>query len=203
MKIVKYDEVKPDDLDFLPPKSNRYGGQSIRVLHDGSKLCIQTPKCTVPFQINKFENKGSTNYSIDISLKDDTIINFFNDFDEAAIKEAVNNSQLWFGKVLTETDIRSIFRKTVKQNGTYLPLMRSKIILDECDIFDINKEITSVDCIKPKSQVQLILECVGVYFVRKEFGITWKAQQIKVFPSDKLEGYAFISDDELEYAEKI
>ena len=44
--------------------------------------------------------------------------------------------------------------------------------------------------------VEAIVELTGVYFVAKEFGLSWKIIQLKVFPNNKLQGYSFVSDSD-------
>jgi len=45
---------------------------------------------------------------------------------------------------------------------------------------------------------EAIVELVGLYFVAKEFGMSWKVVQLKVFPSERLKGYSFLCDSDEE-----
>jgi hypothetical protein len=65
-----------------------------------------------------------------------------------------------------------------------------------CEIFDHNKLKTSSDAITNGSKIQVIIECASVWFVNKQFGITWRALIIRVAKAEKITGFSFIQDDD-------
>ena len=126
-------------------------------------------------------------------------------FDDNNAKVAHENSMSWFKKSLDTSVIDELYRSTLKTQKNYAPIMKVKMPTRHDvflgDIFDQNKEKVDISSIEKGCSVQAIIECVGMYFVAREFGITWKVVQLKVYPPNKLTGYAFVDEDEPEDVE--
>lgn len=200
MKVYNTNEIVIDELDFSKPKQNSMGGQHIFVnipntIQEESKIRLQTPLCKVPFGINEYKNK----YNLDLQLTDENMKEFLTTFDSKIIKTATQNSFSWFKKSMHESIVKELFKSQMKQNGKYPPLFRVKIPMknNEFDgkVFNNKQEEISIHNIEKGCKVQAIIENTGIYFVSKDFGVTWKVIQLKVFPNEKLTGYAFVEDE--------
>ena len=65
-------------------------------------------------------------------------------------------------------------------------------------IYDKDKKELDYKSIQPGSEVICILQLSGLWFMSKEFGCTWTAEQIKVFKGQALPPCAFIPDGDEE-----
>lgn len=202
MKIYNTNEIVFDQLEFSKPKQNSMGGQHIFMnipnkSQDESKIRIQTPICNLPFGVNEYNGK----YNLDLQLNGEScneMKDFFNEFDQQIMKTASANSFSWFKKSMHETVIQELYKRQTKQNGNYPPMFRAKMPFKQNEfdgkIFNNKQEEISLKDITKGCKVQAIIENTGIYFVSKDFGVSWKIIQLKVFPSEKLSGYSFIDE---------
>lgn len=137
---------------------------------------------------------------------------FMNQFDLNNVQQAVNKSTSWFqGKTLAKDVVQELYNPSMKQNNDrFPPIFRAKFPVNDSgtflgDIYDTNRNIISQDAITAGCEVEAVVQLVGLYFVQKEFGVSWKVIQIKVHPNQRLiRGYAFVDDeDELSDAEPV
>jgi hypothetical protein len=215
MKIIPVTELDPSTFVYSEPKVNAMGGQSVYISanENKEKIIIQTPKCGLPFGLNSFQtNSGENKYSLDISLRGNSVpmqnfIKFLQDYDDKNTETALKNSRVWFKKQLDSSVIDEIYKNTMKTQNNYAPIMKVKFPTRNGnflgDIFDQNKNKVDMSCIQKGCTVQAIIECVGMYFVAKEFGITWKVIQLKVYPPNRLTGYSFVDEDSEEEVEPV
>lgn len=216
MKVFNVSDLDVSKFVYSEPKTNAMGGQSVYISANehGDKIVLQTPKCAVPFGLNTFEppKGGDKKYSVDLSLRGNSppMQNFtklIQDFDDHNANVAVQQCQSWFKKHLDESVIDELYKSTLKTQKNHAPLMKVKLPSrnDEFlgDIFDKNKNKIDMSAITPGCTVQAIVECVGMYFIAREFGVTWKIIQLKVYPPNKLIGYAFLDDEPDEDVEPV
>lgn len=213
MKVYNIEDVKLSELVYSQPRQNVMGGQTVSVTMPtvdpkAQSIVIQTPKCGLPFGLNVFKTPQGDRYSIDLSLSGDTVAmsrfrDFARSFDSANVNRAALENQNWFGKRVSRDVVSEIYKPQLRKNGDYPPMFRAKLPTGKNgeflgDIFDQDKNPIRLESISKGCTVQAILQCVGMYFVAKEFGMTWKVVQLKVFPPVKLDGYSFIDDDDEE-----
>lgn len=187
-----------NDIEFSHPKSNGLGGQHLFMNNKHEpKLRIQTPKCSVPFGVNEYNGK----YTMDLQIKGNEAEEFKNkiqDLDKLILENGVKYSFQWFKKSLHESVVTELYKSQLKQNGDYPPLMKVKLPFKkdtfDGEIYNEKCELVDIDYVKKGCQVQAILENTGIYFTNGSFGTGWKVIQLKVFPSQKLTGYAFIDE---------
>lgn len=181
-------------LGYTNPKTNQSGGQSVFVNTHGERLRFQTPVLRMPFGVNDSNGRKS----IDFSISDQGFAKFIQSIDDAVIQSAVHNSKSWFKKELTEDVIKELYKKTLKPSEKYPPLMRMKLPTVENEftgeIYDSNQNMLGMNALQKGTRIQVIAEVTGIYFVAKEFGISWKIVQIKVMPQNRLSGFAFIDE---------
>jgi len=216
MKIFNVGDLDVSKFVYSEPKVNAMGGQSVYISanENNEKIIVQTPRCSIPFGMNTFEpqNGGDKKYSIDLSLRGDsppmqTFIQFMQSFDDHNAEVALENSPVWFKKQLDNSVVDELYRSTLKTQKNYAPMMKVKMPTRRDvflgDIFDQNKNKVDMSSIEKGCSVQAIIECVGMYFVAREFGITWKVIQIKVHPPNRLVGYAFVDEESDEDVEPV
>jgi hypothetical protein len=197
--------LKPTNFDFSilkysEPKINSHnGGQTVFVNdQQRNKIRICTPKCYLPFGISEYNDQRSLQFSLD-TVKNDDFIKFIQSFDKLNIKTATENSSSWFKKSLNSDTISELYNSSLKQNNPkYPPMLKAKLPCKSGvfvgEIYDKNRTLIDMSSITKGCYVEAIIELTGIYFVAKEFGMSWKVIQLKVFPSEKLTGYAFNDD---------
>jgi len=196
--VRDFDCFDANFMEFSEAKTNYSGGKSVFVKYNGDKLRFQSPTMNVPFGIN--ENNGKDRLSIDFSASDEQFQNFLTKIETRVCDAALDNSEQWFRKKLTPTVINELFKRTMKTHEKFPPLMRMKLPTNDGqftgEIYDINEKMLSQTAIQKRGRIQVIAELAGIYFVAKDFGLSWKILQVKVQPTDRITGFSFVDDDE-------
>ena len=202
-------------ISFDSVKKNAMGGKVVYMKYNGlNKLNIQTPVLSAPFGIGAYtdDKTGITKHSLDVSFKgisDDAKIKEFHDkmteFDKTLIEAGVKHSKDWFGKAMKYDVVEALYRPIVKQSKDpekYAPTIKFKIPSKDDKLlvhaYDQDKNSFDLANFLPGSRVQALIECSSIWFVNKQFGITWKLVQLLVHKPEKLAGFSFIPDDEID-----
>lgn len=116
------------------------------------------------------------------------------DVDEENIQAAVDNSEAWFGKQMTDAQIRRAYQASAP--GDVLGCD----IIPATKIFNADLEITGIDALTEDRRCKVIVEFSGLWFAKKTFGPIWNLVQVKLFADpivdDYPEGYAFEDTDD-------
>jgi len=201
-----------NDINFAELKFSRQKNSSerkfISVFYNKKSLSLILPKLRIPFhaQLSKF-NQLEFNLSLGT---DEELISKFKELDSQIVAFAAENE--WI-------TADSVYVPTLKEaNGNaWPPTIRIKIPKRDDVIqtyfFDENKksiEVTTnqqaLDLLSKGTNVLSAVECVGLWFANGRYGLSWKADQIRVFPWRRAareeitdNGYAFAdSSDESE-----
>lgn len=127
-------------------------------------------------------------------------------FENQILDDAVKNSEAWFGEQMSREVAKHTFfpflkyskdKTTKKIDLTKAPSIRAKVpnyggrwaveIYDTSSnkIFPCeNDNMTPVDFIPKKSNVAAVLQCSGLWFGGKGWGVTWKVVQCVVKPQE-------------------
>jgi len=204
VNLCDINTIDISNLEYHEPVNGKMGGQYVKITYNGSKVILQTPKCYLPFGVNKYEGAYGNTYSIDLSLSSktqnmETFEKFIEDLDEQNIKNACKNSNSWLSKSLDNDAINQIYKKQLKKSDQYPPILRVKIPTNSVGplvtVFDIDKNIIPLENIPKQCDITCVIELTGLYFRAKEFGVSWKVIQIMPFPRLNLNEYAFVGDD--------
>lgn len=195
--------VSVNNFTYSEPKTNQSGGQTIYINNiDKKPILIRVPRCKIPFGISKYNDRCSIQFSIGDNEDQQTFKNMLNQLDLKNVQQAANNSNKWFGKSVTSDIIQNLYNPSLKQNNEkYPPIFRARFPTNdrgffEGDIYDQYKNIVNQDSIQPGCEASAIVQITGIYFVSKEFGVSWKIKQLKVFPNNRLVGYSFLEDSD-------
>jgi hypothetical protein len=127
-------------------------------------------------------------------------------FEEQVLDDAVKNSEAWFGEQMERSVVKHTFfpflkyskdKLTKKIDPSKPPSIRAKVpnyngkwsvevydvkgkLLFPCD----NGNATPMDFVQKKSNVACVLQCGGLWFGGKGWGITWKLNQCVVKPNE-------------------
>jgi len=127
-------------------------------------------------------------------------------FENQILDDAVKNSEVWFGEELEKSVVKHNFfpfikypkdKVTKKIDLTKAPSMRAKVPNYSgrwnVEIYDTKGEIlfpsdnpnlTPQDFVPKQSNVACVLQCGGLWFGGKGWGITWKLNQCVVKPRE-------------------
>ena len=114
--------------------------------------------------------------------------------DAQNLAAALENSETWFGKKLTEGVVKGAY--TSNLGGGMMTCDR----LDVTKVYTAQQELIDFETLQPGQNCNVILEFAGLWFVKKAFCPTWNVVQSKVHPDPILDAYpdqyAFVDDDE-------
>lgn len=222
--------IKPDDFDvskvkFGMPKSLDNGGKHIPIYYDGNPFMVQTPRMRTPYGVNRWENPGSDQpkLSLDLSFgnykEDPKLVSFFGMMDslnKTVLREGLDNSTQWFKKKYTSIDvIEALYTSLIKVSKdkithepsdiyppTFKIALQQRAGKDAFEVYDESKSQIDLSSVEMKGAEMLaIIQCNGIWVAGGKFGCTWRAVQMKVFPSKSvLKRDAFKADPEEDYA---
>jgi hypothetical protein len=202
---------------YTKPKANNAGGKSVGILNTLSRkaLYLQAP-LMMSWGANEYDNPGGKSYDMCLQFPREEFSNpatqkFLSVMEEIERKvkaDARLNSRDWLGKAnMSEDVIDALFSPMLKYpkdaNGepdkSRSPTLKVKLPLwsgeFKFELFDTQNNklipntsgLTPTNLIPKGSEVACILICGGVWFANGKFGLTWKAYQIVVKPSETLE----------------
>ena len=204
-------------------KTNALGGKVVYLKYnDQKKITMQTPLVAAPFGLSTYtdEKTGITKYSIDMSFKGSeadpkikTLQQKMEDMDNYILTLAEKNSKEWLGKKMSKEVVEALYRPIVKQAKDpekYAPTMKMKITNStkgDMNVEAYNTKRERVDLkeeLTQGSRIRCLMECSSIWFVNKQFGVSWRLVQVEVHKPDKISGFSFMEDsddDEDEYEE--
>ena len=150
------------------------------------------------------------------------------DFENQILDDAVKNSEVWFGDELSRDVVKHNFfpfikyskdKNTKKLDLTKPPSIRAKVPNYDgrwaIEIYDTNQKLifpcdndrmTPQDFITKLSKVACVLQCGGLWFGGKGWGVTWKLNQCVVKPQEFISVYGkchiALSTDEITNMDK-
>lgn len=213
MKIYDLNDINLNRFIYSEPVTNFFGRHNIYIDYDKAnkedkKIRIQTPKCSLPFGLNKnkYEDNADISLSLDLNLVGNTpamtkFKSFLEEFDERNVSMACTNSYKWFNKRIDKNIVESLYKKQLNKTTNYPEKLRVKLNTKDGlftgDVFDTYSNPSNVDKITKGTYVQAILECSGLWFSPSQgFGVGWKVIQLMIFPSKILGEFAFQDDEE-------
>ena len=150
------------------------------------------------------------------SPETDDFLKTMTEFQNKIKMDALTNSKEWFGKIHKSAEIIDElfspmikfpnFKGTREPDYSKKPSLKVKLPLWEgnwkCEVYDedgnalfpnSNKEITPLDYIKKGSNVALIIQFGGIWFINGNFGVSWQLVQAVVQkPKADLTGKCYI-----------
>lgn len=218
MQPLMHSAFDPTAVTFSGLDKNKKGGKVVFLsIPDATggrqRITIQTPAVAIPFGVTPFQEATTgeiQSYSVDMTFRntetDPRVAGFLakmREFDELLLDTAVANSKEWFGKTMSKDIVAEFYRRLVKEptNPKYPPIMKAKVQLQNgqpnAHFYDENRQAVPIDYLVKGSTIKMILEVDRIWFVNKNFGVTWRLLQAKVCSKPaKLEGYSFQDDEE-------
>jgi len=194
-----------DDLDIL-----EYDGRKISLCTvEGKPARIQMPRMYMPFGMSGFTPAvGNTKWNVDFSMKGyDEDGNYVKSFYETILKieaciieNVAKQSIEIFGKEMTVEELRPIFNSNLKYSEGREPKFRVKVDVSgagviKTGVFNSEKQHLKdeiVDKLYARNSGVGIAEMCSVYFLNRQFGVTWKLHQLVVHEPQQLKGFQFV-----------
>lgn len=212
--VMLAQNFEPSKLIFSGLEKNRKGGKVIYIgLPDAAgqrqRITLQTPPLALPFGVSPYTEASTgevQSYSLDVSYRGaDTdprvaeILAKMRALDEVLLDAAVENSKEWFGKKMSRDICAEFYRRLVKDSATpgqYPPVTKFKVQLSNGEpaamFFDEERKPTTLEHFVKGSTCRCIIEVDRIWFVNKNFGVTWRLLQAAcVSRPRRLDAFAF------------
>ena len=157
---------------------------------DGNRCMVQLNNTDL---LTKFSESENVTLSLtDKSLEKIQAINTEN------ITQAKENSELWFGRQVSDKTIDAAYTPNVKGNT----LISSKATVNKNVVtrcYDHEKNLINLDDLNEDVKCDVIIEFSGLWFMKKTFGPIWRLAQIRLkAPPKKLypDDYLFAESDD-------
>jgi len=204
--------------------------QTNRSLHISTPLMMTWG--IADFVDEKGESDGKYNISLNFPMQASAVTDDFlkklKDFENQILDDAVKYSDAWFGEEMSREVAKHTFfpflkyskdKATKKIDPAKPPSIRAKVsnynsrwgveiydtkgsLIFPCD----NENMTPMDFVPKKSNVACVLQCGGIWFGGKGWGLTWKLNQCVVKPQENVSVYGkchiMLSSDDVEAIEK-
>lgn len=209
--ITLHSNFDAASLVFSPVAKTSKGSKIVYISGpNNARLKIQTPVLSAPFGISSFDDvsSGGKSYSLDASFKgydSNAKIGGFLEkcrgFDERLLQEGTANSKSWLGKAMGPELVAEFMRRCIREANDpakYAPTMRLKIT-PTTEFFDEHHNPCAMDYVTKGTSFRAIIEVSSVYFVNKNFGVSFRIAQLAVVNRpDRLNGFAFQGEDDEE-----
>lgn len=204
MEYHKINNVDFNELKFSKTKKST-GLRFVIVYLNKKKVGLKLPTLRIPFdsKVNQFGH-----LEVNLSLgTDKTLIEKLQTLDQCMLKFAEENK--WFEGIAKE-DLQYTPMIKESTNGNFPPTIKVKIPYKENVVgtvfYDADKTVIPVDdqesaadLLSKNKKIQTAIECVGVWINNNRFGLSWKAEQIRILkdePVSQEPDFEFDSDSE-------
>jgi hypothetical protein len=206
-----HSQFDPFAINFSIISKTNKGGKIVFLSFDNNeRIKIQTPVLSAPFGVSSYDDGTGQprSHVLDASFKgyeSNAKISAFlgkcRAFDERLLNAATEHSNTWFGKAMSKELVSEFLRRSVREpnDPKYAPTLRMKITTGT-EFFSERREPVKMEYVTKGSTFRAILELSSVWFLNKNFGVTWKIAQLAVVSRpDRLTGFAFKGEDEDDY----
>jgi|ETNvirnome_6_100_1030635.scaffolds.fasta_scaffold00083_51 polyribonucleotide nucleotidyltransferase len=176
-------------MKYSAPTQLPDGRYYSKVLNDDDiRIIVQLNNSTL---ISNFEEDEVT-----ISLNE-AGQNKINDFDSKNIDAAKQNSQAWFGKVLSDKVLETAYNKSLTNDCMIVTKLKNKNKV-LTNIYTHTKQISDTELLTESTVCDVVLEFSGVWFRNKSYGSVWRIVQVRMKPpprKPKVQEYLFQDDE--------
>jgi hypothetical protein len=214
--VVKYSDWNTSNIRYMAPRISDRGSKSVAVISTQSNraLYVSSPLLMTWGISDYVDDKGESDNKFNMSLvfpnadyatpPSTAFLTKLKAFEEQILNDAVNNSEVWWGKKKSREVIEDNFfpflkyakdKSTGEPDMSRPPSMRAKVpnydgrwnveiydtenkLIFPCD----NDNLTPMDFVPKKSNVACVLQCGGLWFGGKGWGVTWRLNQCVVKP---------------------
>ena len=185
INIKNYRDINLTKLNFTHPKKTRGGSYISLITYDDNneKIFIQTPKITTTTGICNHDTRSYI--ELQFNKNHLSFYDFLISLDETNIKIVNNNSKEWFEQELPLDIIDEFYKPNIKIRKNLAPKIKFKIPVNKgdvlCNIYNDSHQLINSNDIKENDKVVLIIELIGLKFLKQQFNLEWKVSQIKLY----------------------
>ena len=214
--VVSPTEFVPEEhVIYTKAKANASGGKSVGILNTMTRkpLYINTP-LMMTWGATEFEGNGKFDMSLQFPREEfsnpaiQALLDVLVKFENKIKADARKYSRDWLGKAsISEDVINALFTPILKfgkdqatgePDKTRSPTLKVKLPIwngeYKFELFDTQNNklipndtgLTPTALIQKGCEVACIIVCGGLWFASGKFGVTWKAYQIVVKPTESL-----------------
>lgn len=171
---------------------------------------VQTPIVYIPFSTYKIENKISFDFyflNLDIDEEMKLLKQFVKKIEVIAKQRIQKDIKIMKSKKEKKRKDLSFrakeFISNIKYTGGCIPKPdRMRVnCYDNILTFNDKKENISIDYLKSKSYIKLLLSPSKIWINKDKYGVYWEVLQIKMYPKTVLNKYSFIDSDYKKYSD--
>jgi hypothetical protein len=206
-RLLNFKNINREKYEYLDPEKSENGSYVSSCVYnlDGENKLgyyFECPRVVSPSGIYKSGGK----YMMDVVIPlGSSLLEFLLSEDEMNMKATSMNSDDWFGEHFPLEVVQEKYNSAlVFQNGNpilklCIPTYQGKPM---CEVFDTNRNMITYNNVKPGSEVALILEKVGLRFLKEIFVGEYTAHKIKLLNNQQSSqlpsGYLFGEQNEEE-----
>ena len=204
-RLLNFKNINREKYEYLEPEkseSGSYVSSCVYNLDGETKLgyYFECPRVVSPSGIYKSGGR----YMMDVVIPlGSSLLEYLLSEDEMNMKATTMNSEDWFGEHFPLEVVQEKYNSAlVFQNGNpilklCIPTYQGKPM---CEVFDNSRNLVTHTNVKGGSEVALILEKVGLRFLKETFVGEYTAHKIKIFSNQKLNqlpsGYLFGEEEQ-------
>ena len=205
-RLLNFKNINREKYEYLEPEkseSGSYVSSCVYNLDGETKLgyYFECPRVVSPSGIYKSGGR----YMMDVVIPlGSSLLEYLLSEDEMNMKATTMNSEDWFGEHFPLEVVQEKYNSAlVFQNGNpilklCIPTYQGKPM---CEVFDNSRNLVTHTNVKGGSEVALILEKVGLRFLKETFVGEYTAHKIKIFSNQKLNqlpsGYLFGEEEQI------
>ena len=201
--ILKVDDIILNKIKFSKAFSTGDNSYNISIEYLDTKkhdLIIQTPIMVMPFGLSKFGNNKYLDVSFYNTDDDDEINNFYqliNDINGKVNKyikylPRSNKIKKYLNK---ESPYLSYYNNLKPKNGIFPERLRL-LYSNTCKIFGKDYRPLDESSLKTRHMVKLLIQPACIWINKDKYGISWIAQQAKLYNKLEIPEYQFIDSAE-------
>ena len=118
--------------------------------------------------------------------------------DTQVLQDAKVNSVSWFGREVQQRTLDTAYNRSVTSDNYMNVIKSTKVPLV---YYDSNKTLQDNSLLENGTVCDVLLEMVGVWFLKKTFGVQWRIVQVRDIKRVKVPEYLFQDDEEEEKQE--
>lgn len=215
--VFLFNDINVSAITFSDPRVLDNAGKSIYVNYNKKPLFVQTHTGRAPFGLTDWDNEK---FSINLTLSNKDVLDKLQELDSHIIDYAYANSQSWFKQKFASRDVLAELysspihwskdKVTGEINTQYDPTLKINVPYRDKEFQcigyvkskdgEVKPLEISKDNIYKGANIQVIMQCTGIWIAGKKFGCTFKVAQLMRIDDDdsgprRLVGYSFIDEE--------
>ena len=202
-----FHEINIDKLSYGTPKRNKRGSYNVYVNPDTQnrfefQLGDDEERLKMPFGVREpFDASADPNRkTLDVSVSSPKLAEWLGKLDARNIDEAHKNAKAWFHKDLARETIETLYKPVLSESTKegYDPTFKCKVtprtkvyVVRVDEDGEESYEVGTEDDLQPGTHGVLIVSSPGMWFMAKQFGESFTADQILVYPRQEQPEFAF------------